>query len=113
MAVTIKTLVEGKYAENAQTTQYPTAPTNCKTIIDKCTVSNVTAANATFAANVVASGGAAGATNNVLPTRTIAPGEVYHCPELVGQVLESGDFLSTIAGTASALVLRVSGREIT
>jgi hypothetical protein len=32
---------------------------------------------------------------------------------LVGQALESGGFISTIASAATALTLRVSGREIT
>jgi len=41
------------------------------------------------------------------------PGETYLCPELVGQVLESGGFISTLAGTASALTFTASGREIT
>jgi hypothetical protein len=40
------------------------------------------------------------------------PGETYLCPELVGQALEPGGFISTIASAATALTLRVSGREI-
>jgi hypothetical protein len=32
---------------------------------------------------------------------------------LVGQVLNPGSFISTIAGTASAINMRVSGREVT
>jgi hypothetical protein len=31
----------------------------------------------------------------------------------VGQALESGGFISTVASNATALTLRVSGREIT
>jgi len=38
---------------------------------------------------------------------------VYTFPEIVGQVLNSGDFISTIAGTASAINIRASGRQIT
>jgi hypothetical protein len=38
---------------------------------------------------------------------------VYTFPELVGQVLNRGDFISTLAGTASAINMRVSGREVT
>ena len=40
-------------------------------------------------------------------------GEVYTFPELVGQVLASGGFISTIAGAADSINMRVSGREIT
>ncbi len=112
MTVTVKPLVPAKYAENAQTTQY-TAPTGTRAIIDKATVTNGTASVATFGANLVPAAGSAGASNLVIDDRAIAPGEAYTCPELVGHILEPGGFISTIAGTASALVLRVSGREIT
>lgn len=111
MSVTQKVLIPAKYAENAQTTQYTAL--NCKTRIDIFTVSNETANNVTFAANLVTSGGTAGADNRTLPTRTVAAGETYTCPELCGHVLESGGFISTLAGTASALSIRASGVEIT
>ena len=101
-------LLEAKYAENSQTTQYTS--TGVKTSIDKFTVSNDTAVVATIAVNLVASGGAAGASNLVLTEKTVLPGDVYTCPELIGQILAPGDFISTIAGTASALVIRISGR---
>ena len=110
MAVTVKNIIARKQAENAQTTQY--TATNVKTIIDKFTVTNTTATAATIAVNLVASGGAAGASNTVLYTKSVAAGETYTCPELVGQVLEDGGFISTIAGTASALTISASGREI-
>jgi hypothetical protein len=38
---------------------------------------------------------------------------VYTFPEIVGQVLLPGSFISTIAGTASAINIRASGREVT
>lgn len=111
MTVTVKTLVPSKQAESAQTTQYTAV--NCTTVIDKATVTNTTAGNVTFSANVVTSAGVAGAANLVVNLRSIAPKETYALPELVGQVLLSGDFLSTIAGAATSLTIRVSGREIT
>lgn len=111
MTVTVKVLVPAKQAENTQTTQYTAV--NCKTIIDKATVVNTTAGNVTFSANVVTSAGSASAANRVINSRSIAPNESYGCPELIGQALESGDFLSTIAGAAASLTLRVSGRELT
>jgi hypothetical protein len=110
MTVQVKTLVPSKQAESAQTTQYTAV--NCTTIIDKATITNTTAGNVTFSANVVTSAGAAGAANLVVNLRSIAPKETYSLPELVGQVLLAGDFLSTIAGAATSLTLRVSGREI-
>lgn len=111
MTVTSKTLVPSKQAENAQTTQYTAV--NCTAIVDKASVTNTTAGNVTFSLNVVTSAGAAGAANLVVNLRSIAPKETYLLPELVGQVLLAGDFISTIAGAATSLTLRVSGREIT
>ena len=111
MTVTVKNIIPRKQAENSQTTQY--TATNCKTIIDKFTATNTTAANVTISVNLVASGGAVGDGNLVIKTRAIAPGETYSFPQLVGQVLESGGFISTIAGAASSITISASGREIT
>jgi hypothetical protein len=49
----------------------------------------------------------------ITKTKTLQPAEVYTFPELVGQVLGVGDFISTIAGTATSINMRVSGREVT
>jgi len=111
MAVTVKNLIPAKQAENSQTTQY--TATNCKAIIDKFTVTNTNTANVTFSVNLVALAGSAGTANLIVKTRSIVPGETYLCPELVGQVLESGGFISTLAGTATSLTITASGREVT
>lgn len=111
MTVTVKALVEGKSVENSQTTQY--TATGVTTIIDKFTATNYSAAAATISVNLVASAGSAGNTNIITKTKALQPAEVYTFPEIVGQVLNTGDFISTIAGTASAINMRVSGREIT
>ncbi len=111
MAVTVKNIIPRKQAEATQTGQYTAL--NCKTVIDKFTVTNTSAGNVTFSVNLVASGGAAGNDNLVLKTRAIAPNETYTCPELVGQVLESGGFISTLAGAATSLTISATGREIT
>lgn len=111
MSVLVKTLIQSKQAENAQTTQY--TATNCKTVIDKFTATNTSAANVTLSVNLVASGGTAGVSNLIVDSRAIAPDETYTFPELVGQVLEPGGFISTLASAATALTIRASGREIT
>lgn len=111
MGVLVKTLIPSKQAENAQTTQYTTV--NCKTIIDKFTATNTSASNVTLSVNLVTSGGSAGVSNLVTDSRSIAPDETYTFPEIVGQVLESGAFISTIASAATSLTIRASGREIT
>ena len=111
MSVLVKTLIASKQAENAQTTQYTAV--NCKTIIDKFTATNTSVNNVALSVNLVGSGGSPGVSNLIVDARTVAPGETYTFPELVGQVLGPGDFISTIASAATSLTIRASGREIT
>ena len=111
MAVSIKVLIPAKQAESAQTTQY--TATNCKSIIDKFTVTNTSAGNVTISVNLVTVTGSAATSNLIIDTRAIAPEETYTCPELVGQALEPGGFISTITSAATSLTIRASGREIT
>lgn len=111
MTVTVKVLVPAKYAENSQTSQY--TATGVTAIIDKFTATNISGSAATISVNLVTTAGSAGNTNLITKTKTLQASEVYTFPELVGQVLGSGDFISTIAGTASAINIRVSGREVT
>jgi hypothetical protein len=44
--------------------------------------------------------------------QTIGSKETYDCPEVVGQVLESGDLLSAIAEIASQLTVNVDVAEV-
>jgi hypothetical protein len=110
MAVVIKVLIPAKAAENTQTAQYTAV--NCRTVIDKFTATNTSASNATLSVNLIPDGGSASNGNLIVKTISIAVGQTYTFPELVGQVLDSGSFISTIASAASALTIRASGREI-
>lgn len=111
MTVTLKSIIPAKQAENVQTTQYTAL--NVKTVIDKFTITNTSALNALFSCNLVAVDGIPADGNLIIDARAIAPGETYSAVELVGQVLEPGGFISTLAGTAAALTISASGREIT
>jgi hypothetical protein len=111
MTVTVKVLVPAKNVENSQTTQY--TATGVTAIIDKFTATNYSGSAATISVNLVTLSGSAGNSNLITKTKTLQPAEVYTFPELVGQVLGVGDFISTIAGTATAINMRVSGREVT
>jgi hypothetical protein len=111
MTVSVRVLVPAKTVENTQTTQY--TATGVTAIIDKFTATNFTATAATISVNLVTVSGSAGNSNLITKTKTLQASEVYTFPELVGQVLGIGDFISTIAGTASAINMRVSGREVT
>lgn len=111
MTVTATNIIPAKQAENSQTTQY--TATNCRTIIDKFTITNTAASNVTISVNLVASGGSASASNLIIDARAIAVNECYTCPELIGHILEPSGFISTIASAATSLTIRASGREIT
>jgi hypothetical protein len=111
MAVIVKVLIPAKIAENTQTTQY--TATGVTTIIDKFTATNYSASAATISVNLVTSADTAGNQNLIVKTKTLAPSETYTFPEIVGQVLAPGGFISTIAGTATAINIRASGREVT
>jgi hypothetical protein len=111
MTVTVKNLIPAKIAEAVQTTQY--TATNVTTIIDKFTATNYSAAAATLSVNLVTLADTAGNQNLIVKTKSLAIGETYTFPELVGQVIPIGGFISTIAGTATAITIRASGREVT
>ena len=111
MTVTVKNLVPSKDVADTQTTQY--TANGVTTIIDKFTATNYSASAATISVNLVTVSFSAGNSNLITKTKTLQPSEVYTFPELVGQVLNPGDFISTIAGTATAINMRVSGREVT
>jgi hypothetical protein len=110
MTIVVSAIIPAKTAENSQTTQYTS--TGVYTVIDKFTATNYSASPATISVNLVTSAGSAGNDNLITKTKTLLASEVYTFPELVGQVLNSGDFISTIAGTASAINIRASGRVI-
>lgn len=111
MAVQAKSLFTPLQAALAETTQY-TAPAGTRTIIDKFTGTNTSGAVAALTVKLVPNGGAAAASNTIVSVKTLQPGECYTFPELVGHVLNPGDFLSTLASVAAAITMRASGREV-
>ena len=110
MAVSISNIIPAKTAEAIQVTQYTS--TGVQTIIDKFTATNYSATAATISVNLVAAAGSAGNDNLIVKTKTLQPAETYTFPELVGHVLPASGFISTIAGTASAINIRASGRLV-
>jgi len=110
MAVNVKVLIPAKIAENTQVTQY--TATNVSAIIDKFTATIYSAAAATLSVNLVTQFDSSGNQNLIIKAKTLLPSETYTFPELVGHVLQPGGFISTIAGTASAINIRSSGREV-
>lgn len=111
MTTTPKALIQPKLAEIIETVQYPiTAADGVKTAIDKFTAVNTGADNATITVHLVPKGGAAGPANAF--SKTLPPGGSWPFPNIVGHVLEAGDFISTIASVAT-ISIRASGRQFT
>ena len=110
MAVQVKVLVPAKIAEATQTTQY--TATNVTTIIDKFTATNYDTSARTISVNLVTALDTAGNQNLIIKTKTLLPAETYTFPEIVGQVLAPGGYISTIASTGTSINIRSSGREI-
>lgn len=106
---TIKTFINAGYLENTQTTKLTATAI---TIIDKVTITNISASNVTFSANICDFGETAGSTNLIIKTKNLAPNQTYDAFELVGQVIEVGSFLSMIASASNSLVIKLDGREI-
>lgn len=108
--VVAKPLFSALQALAALTTQYTAS--GVRAIIDKFTGTNTTASAATLTVYIVPSGGSATASNRIVSTRSLAAGETYTFPEMVGHVLNPGDFIATESGTNNAITIRASGREV-
>ena len=110
MTVTVKTLIGPKYAEAATTIEYTAS--NVKALVDKFTVTNTGAADATLSVYFVSSDAAVGDSNLILNERGVAPGETYTCPEIVGHLVAKDYSIQVLASVASTLVIMASGREV-
>jgi hypothetical protein len=93
------------------TTLY-TCPANTTARVIKCTVTNDTTTAKYISFNKVPTGDSVGDDNLIMNEQTIGSKETYDCPEVVGQVLESGDLLSAIAEIASQLTVNVDVAEV-
>jgi len=93
-------------------TSYATAytvPASTSAIIKELVVCNVTGAVVILDVSLVASGGTAGVTNNVIAQHQI--GAYSTVIYTLSQVLATGGFVSMKAGTATALTVTISGVE--
>lgn len=110
MTTNVTVLVPAKYVENSITTQY--TADNVKAVIDKFTVTNISAGNITFDAYIVITAGTAGSANQLVKSKVLIPNQCYNVFEIMGHSLPSGSFIATNASSASSLVMYISGREL-
>jgi hypothetical protein len=91
---------------NAETTQY-TVPGATSAILKEVNVANVTGGAVNFEMSLVPSGGAAGAANRLIPTVSIPANTVVTFTFY--EVMNTGDFISTLAGASTSLTVKMSG----
>ncbi len=110
MSIRVRAIIERKFAEASTTTQYTANDVQC--IIDKFTATNTSAASVTLTVHLVPAANGTDNSNAVSYEKSIPAGSVELFAEVVGQVLEVGDHIDTIASTGGVLVLSAAGREI-
>lgn len=93
---------------SSETTQY-TGPANSAVKIAKAVLTNTTASAVTVSVSVCKTGQTAGASNRVVSGYSLTAGDSLVVAQLEGQFLGPGDFISAIAGTATAVTLEASG----
>lgn len=106
MAVTPKALITSQQLTNAAATYYTS--TNIVTIVDKFTLTNTTGGAVTATVSI----GADAASTRIISARSIAAGECYICPEMVGQVLNAGELIQALASANTSITVRASGRTV-
>lgn len=110
MAIRVSAIIERKFAEDTTTTQYTATGVQC--IIDKLTATNTSGSAVTLTVHLVPAAAGTDNSNAVGYQKSIPAGGVELFAEVVGQVLEPGDHIDTIASTGGVLVLSAAGREI-
>jgi hypothetical protein len=92
---------------------YYTAPANTRCVVKRLTLTNTSAGAVTVTLHLVASGGAAGDTNTITKTRTLAAAETWDCASAEGHVIEAGGTVQALASAATSITIVGSGVEIT
>jgi len=114
MLVTPVCLFEGTLLPNAAsaTPGLYVSPANTRTVIKSCSITNTDSVARVFTFHIVPSGGSASAANMIAKTEPVGPGATYPVHQAVGQVLETGDFITAFADVASVMAARCSGVKV-
>ena len=110
MSVTIVS-VDSLQIGVADTTLY-LCPANTKARVVACTICNDTTTVPTFNINKVPFGWVVAVTNLLINTQSLGSRTSRVCPEIVGQILNGGDFLSGIASVAAQITISLSVVEV-
>ncbi len=111
MAVNLKQFTAAQYLTASAATYYTSS--NCTSRVDNCTFTNTDILAIPVTVHIVPLAGSASAANMVISAKSLSAGECYTCPELVGKTIPSDTFVQALAGTASKVVMHMSGIEVT
>lgn len=112
MTVVPKCLINSQYAPASAGILY-TAPGGINTIVDEFSVTNITSGNVALTVYYIPSGGSAGASNTIVGALSIAANTQVDLTQYLKGILNTGDAISVLGASASSLVVRASGREVT
>jgi len=106
-----KALFEGTALTTSNVDLY-TSPTNVKTSIQSANLVNTTAGAVIAYVYLIESGGTASAANAAICALSLGGNATYQCPELVNQVMESGDKITAHASANASISFRASGAQV-
>jgi len=111
MAVSYKSAEIEQLAVTPGATIY-TAPANTTSQVVYALCTNASASAATFSIHLVQSGGSLAATNLYVDAKPVAIDGSDTIPEIVGAILNAGDFIIAFGSAGTALNLKVGVKEI-
>ena len=111
MTITPVTLVAGSQLTGSAATYY-TAGANTKAVITNMTLTNTTAGAVTATVHIVNAGATESASNMCISARSIAAGETYKCPEVIGKTMSATGTIRALAGATTSISIQASGYEV-
>ena len=111
MAVTFRSAEIEQLAVSPGATIY-TVPANTTSQVIFANCTNESTGALTFTIHKIQSGGSAGDTNLYVDAKSIGAGKTDLVSEIIGMVLEAGDFITAFGSGATALNLTLSIKEI-
>ena len=111
MSVVPKSLIKTQYASASGTTLYSVPNGTTAAIVDKFTAWNSDSTSQSI--SVWICNGASPDNSNLVAVRTLSSGAGADFTELQNQVLSAGESIYVLAGAASKVAVRASGREVT
>lgn len=105
---TVPQVLVSQFLANSETTQI-TAAASTTVTIKGATLCNNSGSTVNVSVSVVKSGGTAGSSNRVISVYPLAAGDTLIAKQISAHELGTGDFISAIASSASAVVFVLSG----